>query len=82
MVEANERFQDPRAGECQTLTTLVVGEDAGSKLDKAEKLNTGQTVLFEEEFLKMNRNPNNDGPTLPDFFNLKHNSALCCRPQR
>ena len=34
------------------LNYLVVGEDAGSKLDKAKKLNTVK-IISEEEFLKM-----------------------------
>ncbi len=34
------------------LTYLVVGEDAGSKLDKAKKLNSVK-IISEEEFLKM-----------------------------
>ena len=34
------------------LNYLVVGEDAGSKLDKAKKLNTIK-IISEEEFLQM-----------------------------
>ena len=34
------------------LNYLVVGEDAGSKLDKAKKLNTVK-IISEEEFLKL-----------------------------
>jgi len=34
------------------LNYLVVGEDAGSKLDKAKKIKT-ITILNEEEFLKI-----------------------------
>jgi len=34
------------------LNYLVVGEDAGSKLEKAKKLGT-VTILSEEEFLKL-----------------------------
>ena len=34
------------------LNYLVVGEDAGSKLEKAKKINTVK-IISEEEFLKM-----------------------------
>ncbi len=34
------------------LNYLIVGEDAGSKLEKAKKLGT-VTILSEEEFLKL-----------------------------
>ncbi len=37
------------------LNYLVVGEDAGSKLDKAKKI-TSIKVISEEEFLKMVNN--------------------------
>ncbi|HWR33407.1 MAG TPA: NAD-dependent DNA ligase LigA, partial [Chitinophagaceae bacterium] len=40
------------AGVSAKLNYLVVGEDAGSKLDKAKKLNTVK-IISEEEFLKM-----------------------------
>jgi len=36
------------------LNYLVVGEDAGSKLEKAKKINTVK-IISEEEFLKMLR---------------------------
>ena len=36
------------------LNYLVVGEDAGSKLEKAKKINTVK-IISEEEFLKMIR---------------------------
>lgn len=39
-------------GVSSKLNYLVVGEDAGSKLDKAKKLNTVK-IISEEEFLKM-----------------------------
>ena len=38
----------------QKLNYLVVGEDAGSKLDKAKKLNTVK-IISEDEFLKLIR---------------------------
>ncbi|MCX8021112.1 MAG: NAD-dependent DNA ligase LigA [Chitinophagaceae bacterium] len=38
------------------LNYLVVGDDAGSKLEKAKKLNTVK-IITEEEFLKMIENP-------------------------
>ncbi len=40
------------SGVSAKLNYLVVGEDAGSKLDKAKKLNTVK-IISEEEFLKM-----------------------------
>jgi DNA ligase (NAD+) len=40
------------SGVSSKLNYLVVGEDAGSKLDKAKKLGT-ITILSEAEFLKM-----------------------------
>jgi DNA ligase (NAD+) len=40
------------SGVSSKLNYLVVGEDAGSKLDKAKKLNTVK-IISEEEFLKM-----------------------------
>lgn len=40
------------SGVSTKLNYLVVGEDAGSKLDKAKKLNTVK-IISEEEFLKM-----------------------------
>ena len=42
------------SGVSAKLNYLVVGEDAGSKLDKAKKLNTVK-IISEEEFLKMLR---------------------------
>jgi DNA ligase (NAD+) len=40
------------SGVSAKLNYLVVGEDAGSKLDKAKKLNTVK-IISEEEFLKL-----------------------------
>ena len=40
------------SGVSSKLNYLVVGEDAGSKLEKAKKLPTIQ-IISEEEFLKM-----------------------------
>jgi DNA ligase (NAD+) len=40
------------SGVSAKLNYLVVGEDAGSKLDKAKKLNT-VNIISEAEFLKM-----------------------------
>jgi len=42
------------AGVSAKLNYLVVGEDAGSKLDKAKKLNTIK-IISEDEFLKLVR---------------------------
>jgi DNA ligase (NAD+) len=42
------------SGVSAKLNYLVVGEDAGSKLDKAKKLNTVK-IISEEEFLKLIR---------------------------
>ena len=50
MVEANGGKL--LSGVSSKLSYLVVGEDAGSKLEKAKKLGT-ITILNEEEFLKM-----------------------------
>lgn len=50
MVEANGG--QILSGVSAKLNYLVVGEDAGSKLDKAKKLNTVK-IISEEEFLKM-----------------------------
>ena len=40
------------SGVSSKLNYLVVGEDAGSKLEKAKKINTVK-IISEEEFLKM-----------------------------
>ena len=40
------------SGVSAKLNYLVVGEDAGSKLDKAKKLNTVK-IISEDEFLKL-----------------------------
>jgi DNA ligase (NAD+) len=40
------------SGVSSKLNYLIVGEDAGSKLDKAKKLNT-VNILSEVEFLEM-----------------------------
>jgi DNA ligase (NAD+) len=50
MVEANGG--SIVSGVSNKLNYLVVGEDAGSKLEKAKKLNTVK-IISEEEFLKM-----------------------------
>ena len=40
------------SGVSSKLNYLVVGEDAGSKLEKAKKINTVK-ILSEDEFIKM-----------------------------
>jgi DNA ligase (NAD+) len=43
------------SGVSAKLNYLVVGDDAGSKLEKAKKLNTVK-IITEEEFLNMLKN--------------------------